>query len=61
VSFADPFDTGLAKAVFDIGSDGVLNGEGVKMHKDGLLICMGIVPLEAVRWNGGVLTARGDD
>lgn len=40
VSFADPFDTGLAKAVFDIGSGGVLKGEGVKMHKDGLLICM---------------------
>ncbi|RPB00609.1 S-methyl-5'-thioadenosine phosphorylase [Choiromyces venosus 120613-1] len=40
VGFADPFDAGLAKVVFDVGSDGVLNGEGVKMHKDGLLICM---------------------
>ncbi|KAG0640799.1 S-methyl-5'-thioadenosine phosphorylase [Tuber brumale] len=40
VGFADPFDAGLSKVVFDIGSDGVLNGEGVKMHKDALLVCM---------------------
>lgn len=59
VSFGDPFDTELAKAVFDIGSDGVLKGEGVKMHKDGLLICMGMVPPETVGWNGRVLTAEG--
>ena len=48
MGFADPFDTGLAKAVFDIGSDGVLNGDGVKMHKDKLLICMGMVSPEAM-------------
>ena len=59
MSFADPFDTGLARAVFGVGSGGVLKGEGVKMHKDGLLICMGMVPPETVGWNGRVLTAEG--
>lgn len=48
VPFADPFDGGLRKIVCEVGKggekgevEGVLGGEGGKVHERGLLICMG--------------------
>ena len=39
VMFADPFDGALAKVVRKCGHS--LEGEGVKLHDEGTLICMG--------------------
>lgn len=39
VMFADPFDVGLAKVVKACGHS--LEGEGVVLHDEGTLICMG--------------------
>jgi 5'-methylthioadenosine phosphorylase len=39
VSFGDPFDEGLAKIVRQCGHS--LEGEGVRLHDKGLVICMG--------------------
>ena len=46
VGFGDPFDEGLAKIVRKCGHS--LEGEGVRLHDQGLLVCMGMtmsVPL----------------
>jgi 5'-methylthioadenosine phosphorylase len=43
VGFADPFDEELMKVVRRCGHR--LEGEGVRLHDKGLLICMGTVPL----------------
>lgn len=44
VSMADPFDAPLSKAVHDaIGQPGVLEGEGVKAHSAGTVICIGVI------------------
>ena len=43
VGFADPFDANLAKIV--VGCAGVLEGEDVKLHENGTLICMGTLLL----------------
>ena len=40
VGFADPFDNGLAKVVQKCGHS--LEGEGVRLHDQGLLVCMGM-------------------
>ena len=40
VGFADPFDKGLAKVVQKCGHS--LEGEGVRLHDQGLLVCMGM-------------------
>ncbi|KAL7274286.1 S-methyl-5-thioadenosine phosphorylase [Rhizina undulata] len=41
VGFADPFDAALARVVKEVGErEGVLEGDGVKLHNEGLLICM---------------------
>ncbi|PWW72883.1 purine and uridine phosphorylase [Tuber magnatum] len=53
VGFADPFDTGLAKAVFDIGSDGVLNGEGGSWGGD--VINMSTLPEAKLAKEAGVV------
>lgn len=39
VGFADPFDEGIAKVVRKCGHS--LEGEGVKLHDEGVLVCMG--------------------
>lgn len=39
VMFADPFDAGLARVVKRCGHS--LEGEGVVLHDEGTLICMG--------------------
>lgn len=39
VGFADPFDEGLAKVVRGCGHS--LEGDGVRLHDKGTLICMG--------------------
>ena len=42
VSMADPFDVPLSKAVYDaISRPGVLEGEDVKAHSAGTVICIG--------------------
>lgn len=42
VSMADPFDVALSKAVHDaISQPGVLQGEAVKTHSAGTVICIG--------------------
>ena len=44
VSMADPFDVHLSKAVHDaISRPGVLEGEGVKAHSAGTVICIGMI------------------
>ena len=40
VPFADPFDEGVAKVVRACGHS--LEGDGVKLHDNGTLICMGM-------------------
>ena len=43
VGFADPFDNELRKIIFNaVEGKGVLEGENVKMHETGLLVCMGM-------------------
>jgi 5'-methylthioadenosine phosphorylase len=42
VGFGDPFDEGLSKIVRKCGH--ALEGEGVRLHDKGLLICMGKFP-----------------
>ena len=39
VGFADPFDTGLAEIVRKCGHS--LEGEGVRLHDKGTIVCMG--------------------
>jgi 5'-methylthioadenosine phosphorylase len=39
VGFGDPFDKGLAEVVRRCGHS--LEGEGVRLHDRGLLVCMG--------------------
>ena len=39
VGFADPFDEGLAKVIRKCGHS--LEGENVRLHDQGLLVCMG--------------------
>ena len=42
VGFADPFDEGLRQAICEaVEGKGVLEGEDVKLHAEGTLICMG--------------------
>lgn len=42
VGFADPFDDELRRIVFEsVEGKGVLEGENVRMHDRGTLICMG--------------------
>ncbi len=42
VGFADPFDEDMRKVVTKVAAtEGLLEGEGVKMHNEGTLICMG--------------------
>ena len=43
VGFADPFDNELRDLIFKaVDGKGVLEGQDTKLHKDGLLICMGM-------------------
>ena len=39
IGFGDPFDEGLAKIIRECGH--ALEGEGVRLHDKGLLVCMG--------------------
>ena len=42
VSMADPFDIPLSKAVYDaISRPGILEGDDVKAHSAGTVICIG--------------------
>ena len=47
VGFGDPFDEGLAKVVRACGRS--LEGDGVRLHDKGLVVCMGIVPHDIFR------------
>ena len=40
VGFADPFDEGLGKVIRKCGHS--LEGEGVRLHDAGTLVCMGM-------------------
>lgn len=42
VGFADPFDAKVGKVVSACGH--ALEGEGVKMHDEGIVVCMGKLP-----------------
>ena len=42
VGFADPFDQGLREVIGKaVGKEGVLEGEGVKLHDGGTVVCIG--------------------
>lgn len=59
VSMADPFDKALSAIVTKaVGKEGVLEGNGVKLHDKGTVVCIGI-PFYYPAWGYSLSESRG--
>lgn len=55
---ADPFDKALSAIVTKaVGKDGVLEGNGVKLHDKGTVVCIGM-PIYYPAWRHPLLESR---
>lgn len=50
IPFADPFDKQLSAVVVKaVGREGVLEGESVRLHEKGTIVCIGTIPCPLLR------------